>query len=201
MCHHAAVLCCMACPRMQRCLTGKLCPAGSELCLQQPTSSSLSIASGCDCHTFSFDSIASPEVEQEGIFQRELESASLCAYGCQANEQADPQALPRSLQNTKCLSKLTKSEAQSVEAYNLWTSNPSFSALCTVVVGRPIVENCLAGYNSCVFAYGQTGSGKTFTMLGRLPEGDISIAASFNDVSLLCACCQQAEGGAAALTA
>ena len=46
-------------------------PAGSELCLQQPTPSSLSIASGSDCHTFSFDSIASPDVEQEGIFQRE----------------------------------------------------------------------------------------------------------------------------------
>jgi hypothetical protein len=28
------------------------------------------------------------------------------------------------------------------------------------VVGRPIVENALAGFNSCVVAYGQTGSGK-----------------------------------------
>lgn len=28
------------------------------------------------------------------------------------------------------------------------------------VVGRPIVENALAGFNSCVMAYGQTGSGK-----------------------------------------
>ncbi|KAK9830576.1 hypothetical protein WJX81_000359 [Elliptochloris bilobata] len=34
------------------------------------------------------------------------------------------------------------------------------------VAGRPIVENCMSGYNSCIFAYGQTGSGKTFTMLG-----------------------------------
>ncbi|KAK9840894.1 hypothetical protein WJX84_001731 [Apatococcus fuscideae] len=34
------------------------------------------------------------------------------------------------------------------------------------VAGQPIVENCLSGYNSCIFAYGQTGSGKTFTMLG-----------------------------------
>ena len=70
---------------------------------------------------------------------------------------------------------------------NVVTLCPSFYTLCTAVVGRPIVENCLAGYNSCVFAYGQTGSGKTFTMLGRLPEGDISIAASFNDVSRTCA--------------
>ncbi|KAK9915787.1 hypothetical protein WJX75_004111 [Coccomyxa subellipsoidea] len=37
------------------------------------------------------------------------------------------------------------------------------------VAGRPIVENCLAGYNSCIFAYGQTGSGKTYTMSG--PSG------------------------------
>lgn len=36
------------------------------------------------------------------------------------------------------------------------------------VVGIPIVENCMAGYNSCMFAYGQTGSGKTHTMLGDI---------------------------------
>ncbi|KAG9137063.1 hypothetical protein Leryth_019009 [Lithospermum erythrorhizon] len=36
------------------------------------------------------------------------------------------------------------------------------------LVGLPMVENCLSGYNSSVFAYGQTGSGKTFTMLGDI---------------------------------
>jgi Kinesin motor domain len=44
------------------------------------------------------------------------------------------------------------------------------------VVGRPIVENCLAGYNSSVFAYGQTGSGKTYTMLGAIPSGPDNIS-------------------------
>uniref|UniRef100_A0A1D1Z8I8 Kinesin-like protein KIF15 n=1 Tax=Anthurium amnicola TaxID=1678845 RepID=A0A1D1Z8I8_9ARAE len=34
------------------------------------------------------------------------------------------------------------------------------------LVGRPLVENCLAGFNSSIFAYGQTGSGKTYTMWG-----------------------------------
>ncbi|KAF8388489.1 hypothetical protein HHK36_027161 [Tetracentron sinense] len=33
-------------------------------------------------------------------------------------------------------------------------------------VGDPLVENCLAGFNSSIFAYGQTGSGKTYTMWG-----------------------------------
>ena len=37
--------------------------------------------------------------------------------------------------------------------------------------GRPIVENCLRGYNGCIFAYGQTGSGKTYTMLGGEGSG------------------------------
>ncbi|KAK1402602.1 phragmoplast orienting kinesin 2-like [Heracleum sosnowskyi] len=37
-------------------------------------------------------------------------------------------------------------------------------------VGLPMVENCLSGYNSCIFAYGQTGSGKTYTMLGDLGD-------------------------------
>ncbi|AQK61437.1 kinesin-like protein KIN-12G [Zea mays] len=36
------------------------------------------------------------------------------------------------------------------------------------VAGVPMVENCIAGYNSCMFAYGQAGSGKTHTMLGDI---------------------------------
>nr|XP_019705878.1 kinesin-like protein KIN-12E isoform X1 [Elaeis guineensis] len=40
------------------------------------------------------------------------------------------------------------------------------------VVGLPMVENCMSGYNSCMFAYGQTGSGKTHTMMGEIREMD-----------------------------
>uniref|UniRef100_A0A0D9ZD74 Kinesin motor domain-containing protein n=1 Tax=Oryza glumipatula TaxID=40148 RepID=A0A0D9ZD74_9ORYZ len=39
------------------------------------------------------------------------------------------------------------------------------------VAGVPMVDNCMAGYNSCMFAYGQTGSGKTHTMLGDIENG------------------------------
>ncbi|XP_009785936.1 kinesin-like protein KIN-12D [Nicotiana sylvestris] len=41
------------------------------------------------------------------------------------------------------------------------------------MVGLPMVENCLSGYNSSIFAYGQTGSGKTHTMLGEIEELEI----------------------------
>ncbi|XP_071690230.1 kinesin-like protein KIN-12B isoform X2 [Rutidosis leptorrhynchoides] len=34
------------------------------------------------------------------------------------------------------------------------------------LVGAPLVENCIAGFNSSIFAYGQTGSGKTYTIWG-----------------------------------
>ncbi|KAH7521529.1 hypothetical protein FEM48_Zijuj07G0043200 [Ziziphus jujuba var. spinosa] len=34
------------------------------------------------------------------------------------------------------------------------------------LVGAPLVENCMAGFNGSVFVYGQTGSGKTYTMWG-----------------------------------
>uniref|UniRef100_A0AAV1UHT5 Kinesin motor domain-containing protein n=1 Tax=Peronospora matthiolae TaxID=2874970 RepID=A0AAV1UHT5_9STRA len=34
------------------------------------------------------------------------------------------------------------------------------------VIGAPITQACLDGYNGTIFAYGQTGSGKTFTMQG-----------------------------------
>ncbi|KAA8544392.1 hypothetical protein F0562_022404 [Nyssa sinensis] len=39
------------------------------------------------------------------------------------------------------------------------------------VAGVQMVENCMGGYNSCMFAYGQTGSGKTHTMLGDIEGG------------------------------
>ncbi|KAI3991317.1 hypothetical protein MKX01_034636 [Papaver californicum] len=39
------------------------------------------------------------------------------------------------------------------------------------VAGLPMVENCMGGYNSCMFAYGQTGSGKTHTMMGDIDGG------------------------------
>ncbi|POO03052.1 hypothetical protein TorRG33x02_011130, partial [Trema orientale] len=41
------------------------------------------------------------------------------------------------------------------------------------MAGLPMVENCLSGYNSCMFAYGQTGSGKTYTMLGDIDNLEI----------------------------
>lgn len=34
------------------------------------------------------------------------------------------------------------------------------------VIGQPVIDDVLTGYNGTVFAYGQTGSGKTFTMMG-----------------------------------
>lgn len=34
------------------------------------------------------------------------------------------------------------------------------------VVGWPMVDHCMDGFNSTIFAYGQTGSGKTHTMMG-----------------------------------
>lgn len=37
-------------------------------------------------------------------------------------------------------------------------------------VGKPIVEDVLAGYNGTVLAYGQTGSGKTHSMMGVLGD-------------------------------
>ncbi|MFS8006706.1 putative minus-end-directed kinesin ATPase [Helianthus anomalus] len=34
------------------------------------------------------------------------------------------------------------------------------------LVGAPLVENCLAGFNTSIFAYGQTGRGKYYTIWG-----------------------------------
>eukprot|EP01059_Diplonema_ambulator_P007865 TRINITY_DN1738_c0_g1_i1.p1 TRINITY_DN1738_c0_g1~~TRINITY_DN1738_c0_g1_i1.p1 ORF type:complete len:1014 (+),score=284.16 TRINITY_DN1738_c0_g1_i1:33-3044(+) len=40
------------------------------------------------------------------------------------------------------------------------------------LVGTPVLENAMKGYNNCIFAYGQTGSGKTHTMMGDDDGGD-----------------------------
>ncbi|XP_022760764.1 kinesin-like protein KIN-12C isoform X2 [Durio zibethinus] len=45
------------------------------------------------------------------------------------------------------------------------------------VAGLPMVENCMSGYNSCMFAYGQTGSGKTYTMMGEIYEVEGQLSA------------------------
>ncbi|KAK2657718.1 hypothetical protein Ddye_010770 [Dipteronia dyeriana] len=41
------------------------------------------------------------------------------------------------------------------------------------MAGLQMVENCLSGYNSCMFAYGQTRSGKTHTMLGEIEDLEV----------------------------
>lgn len=45
------------------------------------------------------------------------------------------------------------------------------------VAGLPMVENCMSGYNSCMFAYGQTGSGKTYTMMGEINQVECKLSA------------------------
>ncbi|KZV33656.1 phragmoplast orienting kinesin-1 [Dorcoceras hygrometricum] len=45
------------------------------------------------------------------------------------------------------------------------------------VVGLPMVDNCMSGYNSCIFAYGQTGSGKTYTMMGETDKMNEKLSA------------------------
>ncbi|XP_037086992.1 kinesin-like protein KIF16B [Pollicipes pollicipes] len=54
-------------------------------------------------------------------------------------------------------------------------------------LGRPLLDDVLAGYNGCLLAYGQSGSGKTYTMLGN-PEllQKLSAAGSECTMSLSC---------------
>ena len=35
------------------------------------------------------------------------------------------------------------------------------------IIGKPILENFIRGYNCCLFSYGQTGSGKSYSMIGN----------------------------------
>eukprot|EP00927_Polykrikos_kofoidii_P033125 TRINITY_DN2803_c0_g1_i2.p1 TRINITY_DN2803_c0_g1~~TRINITY_DN2803_c0_g1_i2.p1 ORF type:complete len:565 (-),score=86.43 TRINITY_DN2803_c0_g1_i2:54-1748(-) len=40
------------------------------------------------------------------------------------------------------------------------------NAKCYELMGRPLLENVLEGFNTCLFCYGQTGTGKTATVMG-----------------------------------
>ena len=39
------------------------------------------------------------------------------------------------------------------------------------MVGKPVVESVLSGYNGTIMAYGQTGTGKTFTLGSFIEKG------------------------------
>eukprot|EP00898_Chlorokybus_atmophyticus_P002386 jgi/Chlat1/3148/Chrsp21S00246 len=45
-------------------------------------------------------------------------------------------------------------------------------------IGKPLVDNALAGCNGSLMAYGQTGAGKTFSMYGELAEQEAQEACS-----------------------
>jgi len=72
---------------------------------------------------------------------------------------------------------LRKRACNSTQAHSAHDANDSDGECktkigCIAVAGHPIVENCIAGYNSSIFAYGQTGAGKTHTMQGSLDDYD-----------------------------
>jgi hypothetical protein len=54
------------------------------------------------------------------------------------------------------------------------------------VVGAPLLESALAGYNSALFAYGPTGTGKTHTMLGASGVLDPSTTPDLGVIPRLC---------------
>eukprot|EP01038_Epipyxis_sp_PR26KG_P014578 gene14578-19577_t len=54
------------------------------------------------------------------------------------------------------------------EVYGMYSRQTEVFESCC----RPIVEECLAGFNCTMFAYGQTGTGKTHTMEGNIDSPD-----------------------------
>ena len=60
------------------------------------------------------------------------------------------------------------------------------------VVGRPVIQDVLKGYNGCIMAYGQTGAGKTHSLLnmssGSGGLGEDTSAAVLEGPLDLCSC-------------
>jgi kinesin family member 6/9 len=75
------------------------------------------------------------------------------------------------LTDTSLELQVSRSKLSNAKDNHLFTFNRIFSSETSQAdifegVAKPVIDNCLDGYNGTIFAYGQTGSGKTFTMSG-----------------------------------
>ena len=75
-------------------------------------------------------------------------------------------------QNSSSLRLIPPAEPHSF-AYDHVAGETSSQQDMYAVAGREIVDNCLRGFNGCLFAYGQTGSGKTYSMMGGEQSGAV----------------------------
>jgi kinesin family protein 15 len=62
-------------------------------------------------------------------------------------------------------------DSQHVFKFDMVCDPDTTQAEIFALTGRPIVDECLQGYNGTIFAYGQTGSGKTYSVQGSLKAG------------------------------
>lgn len=109
---------------------------GGGICVQPLSAATVRVASHPEPHNFSFDYVAGDGTSQETIFK----GAGGGSSGRVQNE------------CSWCSRMLLSSQGARAP------SQPCHAAHAAVA-GKPIVDNCLAGYNGCIFAYGQTGSG------------------------------------------
>mmetsp|Transcript_47830 Transcript_47830/g.126693 ORF Transcript_47830/g.126693 Transcript_47830/m.126693 type:complete len:1430 (-) Transcript_47830:91-4380(-) len=54
------------------------------------------------------------------------------------------------------------------------------------LVGRPVAEACLNGFNGSIYVYGQTGAGKTYTMQGPISTSSVVAMTSDDRRGLMC---------------
>jgi Kinesin motor domain len=116
-------------------LTSVSSPAGgSYKCLEVTGPQSLRLETTPSPHNYTFDCVASENFTQEALYEGELHACTMYvrAMAIEVHEHS----------------------GRRVGALRL-------GAHGAAVAGRPIVDNCLNGFNSCIFAYGQTGAGKT----------------------------------------
>ena len=132
---------------------------GGGVCVQPLSAAAVRVASHPDPHTFSFDYVAGDATTQETIFR----GAAVClllavAWGMHLGAVSSCPVLRSAALPSPHSTPLPRGHA---------------------VAGKPIVDNCLGGYNGCIFAYGQTGSGALQLVhpLGRLLALEAAFAA------------------------
>lgn len=109
---------------------------GGGMCVQPLGSTAVRVASHPEPHSFSFDYVAGDGTDQETIFH-----GGLC-WRCLGGSHVLGATLRNSARCTAagCL-------------HLMALASPAILSPCLpAVAGRPIVENCLAGYNGCIFA-------------------------------------------------
>ncbi|CBI24411.3 unnamed protein product, partial [Vitis vinifera] len=124
-----------------------------------------------DDATFAGSSIQSFELHEDPSFWKEHNVQVIIRIRPLSSSEISLQGYNKCIRQDSCQAITWTGHPESRFTFDLVADENVSQEKLFKVAGLPMVDNCMGGYNSCMFAYGQTGSGKTHTMLGDIEGG------------------------------